>query len=522
MRGIPITLEQYKQVAIDNGYDYILNIIPKNIKTEIEGWRCKKAGHLRSARYDNIKIHHTPCTFCTGRDEITLKHYQDLAFKMGGKYVLSNIPQYAHDKIKGWECKEGHLRENSYSNLKQHVHFCAECFGNEPKTLKDYKEAAERKNGKYNQNIIPINTGIPIEGWECEEGHIWSASYTSINIKTWCPTCSGKKPKELTDYINIGIKNNVKYILSYIPKNAHTPILGWQFPCFHIWKLSYADVRKGRYCPICNETLQKTLEDYKRLAESDNLIFMHDEIPPNVSTKTHWKCKICGYIRYTQYNNIYSGNSCPSCNGTAPKILEDYIELANSTNIITYILNYSPKNIKTHIEGWKCNKNNHIFSSTYFNIYNGCGCTKCDRSIPEQKIDLMLDELEYKYQIEYKINNYNQYRYDIYIEKENLLIEIDGEQHFQFAKHFHHNIETFNEKRNVDIIKTKLALDNNYKIIRIDYKFIANKIHDELKEFIKKSIESKEKFITSAPEMYEWISNSIKPKKIVVKLNIVS
>ena len=53
--------------------------------------------------------------------------------------------------------------------------------------------------------------------------------------------------------------------------------------------------------------------------------------------------------------------------------------------------------------------------------------------------------------------------YDIYIEEENLIIEIDGPQHFKQIKDWKNPSDTFA----TDIYKIKKAINNNIRIIRI-------------------------------------------------------
>ena len=64
-------------------------------------------------------------------------------------------------------------------------------------------------------------------------------------------------------------------------------------------------------------------------------------------------------------------------------------------------------------------------------------------------------------------------RFDFYIPSKNILIEYDGEQHFKFGailgKH-KTTKEEFEKNKFRDEIKTKWAIDNHIKLIRINYK----------------------------------------------------
>ena len=72
--------------------------------------------------------------------------------------------------------------------------------------------------------------------------------------------------------------------------------------------------------------------------------------------------------------------------------------------------------------------------------------------------------------------------FDIYIPSKNLLIEYNGQQHYQFIACFHKNKTRFVEQQRRDRKKQKLAKKNNYKLIIFKYDeplfedYVINKI----------------------------------------------
>lgn len=60
-------------------------------------------------------------------------------------------------------------------------------------------------------------------------------------------------------------------------------------------------------------------------------------------------------------------------------------------------------------------------------------------------------------------------RYDFYLPDFNLLIELDGEQHFKWVPHFDKNIEKFEERKIKDEMKNQYAKENNINLLRIPY-----------------------------------------------------
>ena len=76
--------------------------------------------------------------------------------------------------------------------------------------------------------------------------------------------------------------------------------------------------------------------------------------------------------------------------------------------------------------------------------------------------------------------------FDIYIPSKNLLIEYNGQQHYQFIACFHKNKTRFVEQQRRDRKKQKLAKKNNYKLIIFKYDeplfedYVINKIQQAL------------------------------------------
>lgn len=59
--------------------------------------------------------------------------------------------------------------------------------------------------------------------------------------------------------------------------------------------------------------------------------------------------------------------------------------------------------------------------------------------------------------------------YDFYIESENLLIEFNGGQHYEFISYFHKTLHDFHRQKHHDWMKRKYAIKNGYKLISIPY-----------------------------------------------------
>ena len=59
--------------------------------------------------------------------------------------------------------------------------------------------------------------------------------------------------------------------------------------------------------------------------------------------------------------------------------------------------------------------------------------------------------------------------FDFYIKDLGVLIEIQGEQHFRFIKHFHKDKEGFVAHKGRDNLKIEYAAENDIGLAKIDY-----------------------------------------------------
>lgn len=84
----------------------------------------------------------------------------------------------------------------------------------------------------------------------------------------------------------------------------------------------------------------------------------------------------------------------------------------------------------------------------------------------ERAIGDMLTELGYEFEKEKNFSEFKSYRYDFYIPSENLVIEVDGQQHFTG---WGNNYLSLKEEKKRDAIKNQFCIDNFIKILRIKY-----------------------------------------------------
>jgi len=194
------------------------------------------------------------------------------------------------------------------------------------------------------------------------------------------------------------------------------------------------------------------------------------------SHQKYWFNCDCGHEFYSNISNISSKKWCSYCSNH--KLCDDdNCELClnksfKSTSKYTYLLdkNIDPRKL---FKGspikydFICEKK-HIFSASLSNISKNKWCPNCMFKT-EEILNNFLKKNGYNFETQKtfswcKNNITNQYlRFDFYISKYNLLIELDGPQHFRNIS----NWGDYKETQSRDIYKMKESIKNGFSLIRI-------------------------------------------------------
>jgi len=140
---------------------------------------------------------------------------------------------------------------------------------------------------------------------------------------------------------------------------------------------------------------------------------------------------------------------------------------------------------------FNCNKN-HLFNSTLYNINNGSWCPYCVNKT-EQKLFEKLQPIYPLIITQFKqewCKNITYLPFDFCIPEHNIIIELDGRQHFIQVSNWQSPEETVKN----DLYKQQQAIENGYSIIRLLQEDVYNDTYDwfnELLENIQKIINEK-------------------------------
>lgn len=252
----------------------------------------------------------------------------------------------------------------------------------------------------------------------------------------------------------------------------------------------------GQTCPICanlkrNNWHKLSKEEFvKKANKIHNNFYNYDKtiITNNLKNKSIITCPVHGDFEQS-LNNHLNNHGCPKCKGkklTAlnSKTTEQFIKEAKEIHDYDYSLTKYVNN-KTKVK-IICNKHG-IFEQTPFNhLQLKQGCPSCSSSHGEKEIEKYLTKNNFSYIKEKTFEDLlsdkgNFLRYDFYLQKENLLIEYNGVQHYKPVNHFGGRKKFLLQKHH-DWLKRKYAKEKNIQLLTIMF---TEDIVETLDNFLK-------------------------------------
>lgn len=293
-------------------------------------------------------------------------------------------------------------------------------------TKESFQEKINNKYPEEQLEVVSFN-GVcrpgTIKCLRCGESYTLQKARNFIidNKKTVCKKCNGTK------LITKEVEHKIKYLLKNVPLEVITPFQ----------KISQDMVFR---CNKCQETFNRK---------------------PRIFLKTQ-KCPYCESRSKLKPKSVY-------LNDLLEKYGDEYVLLGEYVNAQTPTLfQHTPCGFK-----WKCRPND---------ILRKAPCPRCHSSKGEKKIEKILKQNHFNYEIQKRFNDLRGLSYDFYLKELNLLIEFQGEQHYKPIEHFGGK-EKFLRQLENDEKKRQYAEKNGYTLLEIKYTDINN-IEDILFDFI--------------------------------------
>lgn len=199
----------------------------------------------------------------------------------------------------------------------------------------------------------------------------------------------------------------------------------------------------------------------------------------NNNTKIKIICPIHGVFEQRPDNHLRN-NGCPKCCIMPRKFfnLKELIEELSFVHNNKYdysLIKEKPKNF-TFIVKIVCPIHG-VFEQKLCNHLHGCGCPKCKESHGEQKIRNWLIENNYKdgkdFFSQYKFSECRYKKelpFDFYIPSKKLLIEYQGQQHYDKNSYYSKKNNNYIKIKKRDKIKKDFCKNNNFTLLEISYK----------------------------------------------------
>ena len=168
-------------------------------------------------------------------------------------------------------------------------------------------------------------------------------------------------------------------------------------------------------------------------------------------------CKICAIKKVSESKRLTQEEVIKRCKERENEKEYDYSK-------IKYIDAYTKIEIV-------CKKHGSFWMLPYNFYGNYQDCPRCFESKAEKEIEnfLISKNIAYKHQMSFPdLKDERKLFYDFYLEKQNLLIECQGEQHYRPVEYFGGE-EKFKLQKYHDKLKKEYSLKHNYNFLEIPY-----------------------------------------------------
>lgn len=248
------------------------------------------------------------------------------------------------------------------------------------------------------------------------------------------------------------------------------------------YEVRFQHFKDNRRCKQCRkeEKLKWTKEKIIKYVEDNGYVFIKFiKFNYSKSTIEIW----CGNSNHSHkistFNDFQQNGRCRECGNenkiiwTKEKII-DFVE-NNNYNFIEFI------KYKGYLSRIKISCGKHgAYEVDFGNFKNGFRCPYCNMESIESKGEKEVEKILKKFKVKYNKQHtfedckYKKYLpFDFYLPDFNIIIEYDGEYHFEIIEHFG-GFNKFIDTKIRDTIKNIYCKDNNIKLIRIPYWDFSN------------------------------------------------
>lgn len=435
--------------------------------------------------------------------KLTTEEFIEKAVKVhGDKYCYDEV-EYINSKSKvSIICGDhGIFTQRANSHLKGRG--CSKCGyygGSKSSNTEEFiKKAHTIHNHKYGYGDVEyVNCNIKVR-INCGEHGVFTQRPSNHLAGNGCPTCSqlyltSLQRSNTDEFIEKSIKvHGDKYDyrdVEYIKNNKKVKIICEDHGPFSQNPQDHLSGSGCKQCGILTRAASKSLglvEFIKRSQEIHGNQYDYSNVDyTNSTNKVEIICEEHGPFYQIPPSHL-KGRGCPKCgllklSAIFSSSAEEFIQKSQEIHSFLYVYdNVNYVNSKEVVE-IICKKHGPFLQLPPVHL-SGCGCPSCKTSKPVKSIMRYLERNQFEFEIEKRFESCRYKHtlpFDFYLPKEDLLIEYDGEWHYQpIISEYKMKLT---QKR--DKIKNEWCIKNNKKLLRIPY-WEKNNIVKILKEELK-------------------------------------
>lgn len=491
--------------------------------------RSVSYSYIDKTIYEFVDVYIGVSNYRNRMDKKQEKYYQklvDIAKSKGGK-VISEL--YMGAKVHmTFECDKSHNWDTTPDTIKRGS-WCGVCYKKEfgkrsriRPTIEILRNTAWEKGGQCLSKIYTNNTEKLL--WKCavKDHPEFLMTWNKVQQRQWCKLCgrieAANKFRTDITILHQAAKERNGILLSPVYINNETK-LEWKchredHPSF--WMTWDAISSQQQWCKKCGleESGRKKRVDICKLirkaeAKGGDLVAIYYK---NGCAQGIWKCADSNHPPFhATWGSVSQNQWCSKCANHCPiqakERFEKKVKEKGGAILGIYVNTFT----KIELQCSKGHKWNVVPSSV---TTNGSWCPNCERSKGEEIIANFLNNEGIHFIQQYRMKCIPSLRYDFYVSYEGIsyLVEYDGKQHFHEDCNFGHITNDFEHRQNLDRLKTYIAIETGYKLIRIDYTQF-----DNIEEHILTGLQSSDNYYLSSKDLYRYLTDDEIPDKIFDK-----
>lgn len=326
------TITDYQALASTHGIEWLGKCLPRNAQKKTL-WRCSQT-HIFPRDFGSINFKWTGCPICKGGKPRLIDAYPDQVDqyfdpKRNPKIEIDFIMSGSNREIE-WYCKE---HDHDWSAQPNSIvrawevgrTGCSICSGKNKKTKADYHALGKERDFEWLGPQLPQTTRENTL-WRCRKGHIFPRQFGNLlGSARECPICNGGLPRivdEFTVHVakHFDPERNPNIEIQFMMCGSQKSVFWYCADHDYEWPappqtiiISWEGGRTG--CSICSESLKKSKDDYHALGQRRGFSWLGRTLPKDNKELTKWQCTKKHRPWPASYNDIDSGNGCPSCSG---------------------------------------------------------------------------------------------------------------------------------------------------------------------------------------------------------------